>query len=784
MLTALLRRGPLTLALLTSLSFVASLPAQVDRDEVIELSPFVVETQDSGYFASNSLSAYRVNTAVKDLPFNMEIFTAEFVEDLKATDLEEVLFWATGVNVAGAGQRDVGSDNFTIRGLRASRPKRNGFTRYYIMDTTNIGQVEVVKGPVSALFGTSEPGGIINYITRKPMPDVFARLRPNVGSWDYYRAQLELTGPILPSGKLLYRLDASWLDRGGYRDFNDETRTFVAPVLEFRPLDNWVVRVDYEFSESEVSPLAPVAIWNPEAYADWVARGSPIGISTSRQESYVLPRNEELGLTLFTDIADERVSLRRNSTGPDAFINTDSDALTAETTATITEWPDLRGVVADTTTTRDTYSSSPNRLRLMGDGMQRNSGVRQQLDNSTLHAQIDLLLNFEFAAIQHRFIVGGEYYEDHFKVRDINLADPSLLFFREDSLPLPEDFFYLRSPYRFMRFQDYALAPVPEFPDDTWKLDQTQETSSYYISYQATAWNERLRLLTGIRRDENIAFDNQRDIAIRARTYTDSPQIGLNLEALPGWILYANYSESFVHIGGSMRIINEDRTDTIIVARPPLLGEGHEFGVKWVSADNVWSGTLAFFDIARTNVVQSASFTPETGPNAGNALSYNRLIDGETSKGFEVDVTWNPRPHVQLKLGYANIDAQSLDEAFEGHPFEEYLRTIRGVPEHDLTFVGSYEFTEGLLEDLKLVLSANYKSQRSGGNNLSPDNLDRIWLDEYVRFDLLAKYGHAWGDADVDYSIRLENLFDTEYFMPGPHLGNPLNVRVGATVSF
>ena len=53
---------------------------------------------------------------------------------------------------------------------------RDGFRQFggqgqNFVETANIEQVEVLKGPASILYGKIEPGGIINIVTKKPLKE-------------------------------------------------------------------------------------------------------------------------------------------------------------------------------------------------------------------------------------------------------------------------------------------------------------------------------------------------------------------------------------------------------------------------------------------------------------------------------------------------------------------------------------------------------------------------------------------------------------------------------------
>lgn len=61
-------------------------------DDVVKLSEFQVTTSaDKGYRAGNSVSATRIDTPIKDLPFAISAFTQQFITDIGARDLFDVV---------------------------------------------------------------------------------------------------------------------------------------------------------------------------------------------------------------------------------------------------------------------------------------------------------------------------------------------------------------------------------------------------------------------------------------------------------------------------------------------------------------------------------------------------------------------------------------------------------------------------------------------------------------------------------------------------------------------
>ena len=72
--------------------FATSLYAQDSGDaEVIELSPFSVNSQDQdGYLTKSTTAGTRLRTNVKDLGAQIDIFSKDFLEDIGASDLDIV----------------------------------------------------------------------------------------------------------------------------------------------------------------------------------------------------------------------------------------------------------------------------------------------------------------------------------------------------------------------------------------------------------------------------------------------------------------------------------------------------------------------------------------------------------------------------------------------------------------------------------------------------------------------------------------------------------------------
>lgn len=155
--------------------------ATAAKDEAVQLSPFNVNAgADTGYVASGTLAGTRLRTDLRDVAGSISVVTKDFMNDIAANNLEDLLTYTAGTEVDGvagnfsaSGFNSGGFQEFTnamrgtqsntrVRGLGAADQTRDYFVTDAPMDGYNVDRVEVNRGPNAMLFGLGRPGGIIN----------------------------------------------------------------------------------------------------------------------------------------------------------------------------------------------------------------------------------------------------------------------------------------------------------------------------------------------------------------------------------------------------------------------------------------------------------------------------------------------------------------------------------------------------------------------------------------------------------------------------------------------
>ncbi|MBL9188057.1 MAG: TonB-dependent receptor plug domain-containing protein [Opitutaceae bacterium] len=228
-----------------------------DASTPISLSAFEVRAEDDvGYQAANTTSGSRLNSRLKDTPASVAAFTPEFLADIAATNLEEMLAHATNVEIdvedANAGFNNPqgrGADGndyqFRMRGSPAGA-SRDFVESSVPVDLYNVERAEVASGPNSILFGLGQAGGLVSLSGKKAnLQRNRTTLKSMFGSWHQERYEADYNRVLVPK-KLSVRLLGLYQNNEGWRhwDFNDQARWTVA--VGYQPFKRTTVHVSFE----------------------------------------------------------------------------------------------------------------------------------------------------------------------------------------------------------------------------------------------------------------------------------------------------------------------------------------------------------------------------------------------------------------------------------------------------------------------------------------------------------------------------------------------------------
>ncbi|MCC5610317.1 TonB-dependent siderophore receptor [Nostoc sp. CHAB 5834] len=546
-------------------------------DEPIEL---VVTGEQDGYRIPTASTATKTDTPLRDVPQAIQVIPQQVLQDQQVRNLNEALRNAPGVIPDGSERSPF--EGFTIRGFSDRNIIRNGLRDdtniTSNVNTDNIEQIEVLRGPASVLFGQGGAGGTINIVTKKPQSTPSYSFEGNIGSFGTYGGTLDFTGPLNDDKTFLYRFITSASTTDTFVDFFTRERYLIAPSFTWLIGDNTQFTLEAQYSDQRQPndrglPALGTVLSNPNGK---IPRNRFIGepfdeIDQNNRRSLRVGYNLEHRLNenwqLRNNFNFTYLSVAQNSLFPTALLD---DNRTLE-----------RGLV----TAKFAYR--------------------------TYNLDTNIVGNFKTGNFEHKILFGVDlsrevYYNEGIgRLRELGSIDIFNPIYRRDSVG----------------------AVLEEFPDEP----STSDGLGIYLQDQI-GLSDHLKLVLGGRFDivaqkiENAQGEttsSQQDEAF-------SPRIGVVYQPSQAVSLYANYSRSFKQV-----------TDTNLDRRlfEPERGTQYEIGMKVDWTKNL-SSTLALYQITRSNVLTtdlrdpSGNSSIQTGEQRSRGIELD--ITGEITPGWKI----------------------------------------------------------------------------------------------------------------------------------------------------
>lgn len=216
--------------------------------DVITVTDVIIVTGDAfsetdGLLARQSSTGSRFPVDVERLPNTIRILPQDLIDDTRATLPQDLTRYVSSLQqLPGLGD----NSGFLIRGFFANYEiLQNGVRSDNPADLSNIERIEVLKGPISSLYGGSGAfAGNINVITKRPLNEFKGDVVLYAGSEDFYRAEGDVGGPIDANGEWRYRLTGAAETSDSFREFIDSEKYVVSGSVAWDPNERVSVRLD------------------------------------------------------------------------------------------------------------------------------------------------------------------------------------------------------------------------------------------------------------------------------------------------------------------------------------------------------------------------------------------------------------------------------------------------------------------------------------------------------------------------------------------------------------
>ena len=488
--------APLPLAFAVAALFAGPAVAQSSSasPEAAQLSTIeVVGRTESGAYHADEAAGAKTDLPLRELPQSVRVVSRQAIDDLGATRLDDVLDYVGGVSR----QNNFGGlwDNFAIRGLPGNENTGmatllNGFSSNRGFnaprDLAGVERIEFLKGTAAALYGSSEPGGTLNIVSKRPLWKAAHSVEGYLGSHGLKRGAFDSTGPI--GENFAYRLNVAVEDRDSFRDHVSARREVIAPAFTWKLGRDTVLEYSGEFLR-HATPLDRGV----------VAVGNRLG---------AIPRSRFLGEPADGDVTVEN--------------QTHQFILSHEWNSA---WRSRLGL-SYRKTSLNGFSTEASALGANNATLARQRRFRD-FDSNDIALQAELQGTIRTGAVEHELLFGLESFR-----------------FSMDSIMLRANPTAAR-PYAIDIYNPVygQLQPVPGRNTDTL---EHQRNTAFYMQ-DAIKLAPEWRLVAGVRVDNYRQSLENRIAGTTARQdpSSTSPRIGLSWLPTPQWTFYANAGRSF-----------------------------------------------------------------------------------------------------------------------------------------------------------------------------------------------------------------------------------------------
>ncbi|MFK0375337.1 TonB-dependent siderophore receptor [Pandoraea sp. NPDC090278] len=199
----------------------------------------------------------RVAPSVRDIPQTVTVVDEKLIEQQGAHTVEDVLQKVPGITVQ---PYVLLTTAYYSRGFKLdafeqdSVPVLMANTAAGPQDMTPYERVEIIRGSTGLFHGTGNPGGLVNLVHKRPGKAFAASAAVTLGSWDRYREEVDIGGPLNPSGSLRARVAVSDDRQRMYYDVGRQHATTVYGVTEADLSSTTLLRVGVQYQRTTSTP--------------------------------------------------------------------------------------------------------------------------------------------------------------------------------------------------------------------------------------------------------------------------------------------------------------------------------------------------------------------------------------------------------------------------------------------------------------------------------------------------------------------------------------------------
>ncbi|MBK5538456.1 TonB-dependent siderophore receptor [Pseudomonas sp. TH05] len=215
-------------------------------------------TEGTGSYTPGTIAtATRMVLTPRETPQSISVVTRQVMDDFGLEAIDDVMRHTPGITVS---TYDTERTNYYSRGFSIVNFQYDGIptlrdAQYSagqtLTDMAIYDRVEVLKGATGLLTGAGGPGGTINLVRKKPTSEFKSSIELGAGSWDNYRSQVDVSGPLTETGNVRGRVVAAYQDKQSFLDHYSRKTGVLYGILEVDLDENTLLTLGADYQDSD-----------------------------------------------------------------------------------------------------------------------------------------------------------------------------------------------------------------------------------------------------------------------------------------------------------------------------------------------------------------------------------------------------------------------------------------------------------------------------------------------------------------------------------------------------
>lgn len=196
--------------------------------------------------ARQSATGTKTDTPIQKVPQSISVVTAEEMALHQPKSVKEALSYTPGVSIGTRGASNT-YDHLIIRGFAAEGQSQNNYLNglklqgnFYndaVIDPYMLERAEIMRGPVSVLYGKSSPGGLLNMVSKRPTTEPLKEVQFKAGTDSLFQTGFDFSDSLDDDGVYSYRLTGLARSANAQQKGSEEQRYAIAPAFTWRQDD-------------------------------------------------------------------------------------------------------------------------------------------------------------------------------------------------------------------------------------------------------------------------------------------------------------------------------------------------------------------------------------------------------------------------------------------------------------------------------------------------------------------------------------------------------------------